>query len=639
MLTRVKTRTGMLTLVLIVGLLGALLWNGITLLAAVVLVSVIGVLGLGIFARLVIGFLACGAFGAMAMEVTTLARIEMNFTLVYVLLLAMAFLYAWVLRDRITLRTSLIDVAALVVGAVVFVVVAMPLFGAGSSKVMEALLPGEDNSSHLQMYRYVLTENQYAFENKPEEAGIRPSLLSYAQGSHALMATLTAPVAESASREVQLKIYAYMSAVTYAVVFWLAFLVIILPFAAIKDRRVRVTMAGMTAFPYLFILPFGTLLGLYTYGYYPQNLSYVGLVLLILVLASLMERKAEAKGTADILLETGMLLLGLYLVFASWYLLTFVALPIVLGYVWVRRRTLWRARIPILLLVTPIAVLAAYLAYVYLFRSSGANHVLTPGGVVKMQVRLLVVALPALVLAAIALRRRQGYFLGFTLSVLAAAAMSSLIGAYQYKKIDHLDYYFYKSLFTVALVAAVYYGYVFSRAMASMLASLSPATLRARPLTLPAMGLVLVAVCLFSFSMPKHLGNYVETRYSIPETSSNRILDPLIDPSIYSAYSDAIFLNNCNPYTNFTATIWSGSLFLPYTPLRHQIENDLATFVPQNVSQPNNKLINAVAEYASSKDKPVAIVVGGECTSTEAVGSAVKDRNVRIIESSALLAQ
>jgi hypothetical protein len=215
------------------------------------------------------------------------------------------------------------------------------------------------------------------------------------------------------------------------------------------------------------------------------------------------------------------------------------------------------------------------------------------------------------------------------MSLLAACAMSVLIGAYQVRKIQHFDYYFYKSLFTVLFLSIVLYGYLIMRWIAAAALAIEKVEPRQR-IVLPTLGLIMVGFMLLAFNLPKSLDRFLTAKYAIPQTLPNRPLDIFTHDHVYKQYSDVIVLNYCNPYTNFTGTIWAGAFFFPYNVQRQKLENSLQVRTGQELEMETSTLLQDIISYAQPKARPVALV-GGDCMNLPAAAQLLKGSNVQLV--------
>jgi hypothetical protein len=422
------------------------------------------------------------------------------------------------------------------------------------------------------------------------------------------MAVVTAPFVEEKSPNAQLRAYALTAAAVFASMFWAAFLLIIRPLRQVKDSVLNLAATVPLAVLFVAAVPFGILLNLYTYGYYPQYFSYLALAVLLLIV-TLLHEKGNEFDRKDFCVGVAAVALATYAVFSSWYLLVPLAVVPLAGYVWGYRKNFMKWKWFIALVLAPFVLACAHLAYVYLFTSTGAGHVLTTGGVEKMRWWVLLLCIPAAAMAVLFFVKKQIHLSCLALVVLMAGLSAALVGAYQVKKIHHFDYYFYKMLFTVVFVAVLFYGYAYMRMLADILSVKRLPAIKSSNLLLASSGVVLTIFMLLSFNLPKYLDNFMRVKYAIPQTNQNRLLDVFTHEELYAKYSDVVFINYCNPYANFTGTIWAGGYFLPYNVERQKLENSMLN---ESMGATSNDLVTRIKHYVVNNNKPVAIV-DGEC--------------------------
>jgi hypothetical protein len=506
------------------------------------------------------------------------------------------------IRDISISYTDLIH--ALILGGV-FIFLISPLIGASGSKTIEYLrLGGEDNSSQFQMYHYVVDRQAFAYANSPDKSEIRETLTSYPQGSHAVAAFMTVPfLGNEPSRVHLLKAYAAAFALVYSITFYFFYVAVTVGLRRLKKAHTRLLFESTVAIVFTGVVSLGFFLDLFVFGFFGQIFAYLGLALVVLfaVKEGLIEKLNE-KQKGDTFFLFYILLLGLFIVFASWYLLAPVAAIAVVGVFVTRinalRKTLWA----ILLTAVILGVVCAYLAYIYLFTTTSSGHVLTPGGVTHIGPWLLIVALPALFFVYKALRTRDWLSVGAWGMLLVAAGCTVLIGAYQLKKIDHLDYYFYKTLYTVVLIAVVLY----LKQIVEYVSKAIPAGYDAgRGWIAPFLGISLIVLGGLVYTQSP-ANSYVELKYSIAQQDDTRRLDFFLDESLYSQYSDAFFVGSCDRYSNFIGDIWAGSLFINYGKDRKAIEDG-------SLYEDSAQMTQRLIDYANLQDRPILIRVIGEC--------------------------
>lgn len=609
-------RSGWLLVGLVaLGLVMAPWWSGLALLLAVGLTAVVGLAGLGIFARLGLAVFVAGVGGALLLQFTGWLGLQPAFGWLHAVLLLLAAAYVWLRREAVDLRSSWGDLAGLGVGLVVFVVLAYPLFGASLPRSLQYMVGNEDYSSQFQMYHYVMAERQYAYGNPIEQAGIRPSLLTYSQGSHAAMAVVTAPFTQGMSPAGLARMFILVSAAAYALVFWLGYVLLArqLPLARRWFWR-PLAHIGLAA-AYLVALPLGVSLSMFSFGHYAQYFSYLGLVVILLLV---LQKPDGAASRRQVAAELVVLALAFYAIFASWYLIAPVALLALSGYVVVRWRLLWRNLAVYSVLLLPVAAACGYLTYVYLFSSfDGANHLLTPGGVAKLSAKSWLVGVPALALLVYAYKRRSWRQAGVAAGLVAASGLVAFIGWYQQHEIEHYEYYFYKCMFTVVLLGVLYYSW-------SLIDVLRQRDWRWS--AVPLAGLLMIGAVMAAGSIPPHLRQFIDQRYVVIDTPANHILDVYTYDKNYRRYSDLIRFDSCERYDNFKSLIWGGSFYLPYNPQRATLEE--AVLIGSN-----GAVLTALQNYAATKDRPVAVVATGHCQlSAELQQAGLEGRNVMLVD-------
>jgi hypothetical protein len=567
-----------------------------------------------IFLGIVSGLLIYILAGVAVMHLSYI--VYQNFSLVYLILSLIVAVYAFNNDVKLSeIRFTIRDCLHGVLLASVFVFLTIPLLGASDSKTLEFLhLGGEDNSSQFQMYHYVVKEHAFAYDNDPSNSGIRQTLTSYPQGSHAALSLLTTPFINDVNNTAELlKKYAFGFSFFYSVFIYLIFAVCLLPLRKIKNKTVLLLSETAVGSGVLIFGGLGIFLDLFIYGFFGHIMAYLGLmVILFWISIALNENKRAVTFQFETLVFA---LLGFFLVYSSWYILAPVAIiPIVLYVIIHRKLMVEKYRLGLGLIMIPV-MLCAYLTYIYLFTSTSTGHILTPGGVVKLEPWWLLFALPAAAVGIVAYRKKQWFNLSLSVAVVAAAAFSLLIGIYHYKKLGHLDYYFYKTTYTVLLLVIILFTANLVSASLSILEKIKRVDL----------GVIVgvITVCLFTGGLLVHISSttksYYEQKYTLTQESNGRILDLLLDnPTKASSYQDTFFIGSCDPYINYLGMIWSNSFNISYHAGRDSIES-------MTLSGKSNELINSMHIYASQSKKPIKVYVIGSCD-TEIVSRMENDR-------------
>jgi hypothetical protein len=510
-----------------------------------------------------------------------------------------------------------------------FFMLVQPIIGASDSQTFEIMKIKEDTSSQFQMYRAVNRDGKMAYLNPDNFPVIRSSLRTYPQGSHGAMAVTGAPFTRDNRVIDELRVYYVYFTLIYSSMIY--FTVCLVAWQLRKTRvNVRLPLLTLVVLSVIVLLGMGLMPNLFIYGFYGQVYSYASLLLLLYLGVVFMEqiRGDSKKGwlkSPEYLSLIGLASLGIV---GSWYLLIPLAIPFFAPMLidFAKKR---RISIPVLLVLGLLLLTLSLFAIVYMIIApSGAGHILTPGGVLQLPVKLYWLAIPSALTLIYYLVRRNSTFVLWSAVSIIACLFSYAIARYQIAKIGHLDYYFYKSLFTILLVSVPLYGATLLRE--SLTNSRSKKWVYGNA---SASAISLLAICALMLAAGV---NYKHTSSDISIYRNNSVfikskarqasrLNDLLDERLYKQYSDAIYIGQCDAYLNFMGTIWAGSMFGHYDEVRSDIEwnvlrND-STLVSQIIK--HNK--NVEAKYGKS----LVVIDEGACqestsTALEQAGIAVK---------------
>lgn len=572
----------------------------------------------------VVSVLLYSFVGSLLVHLAYIANISVDFHLLHSLLYLLTIILFWAIRSRVNTREiSNIqwnqEEVFLLTLIIPFIFFTAPFFGASPAKTMQLIGTGEDTSLQFQMYNYVLSKGTVVYKDTGMQSMIRASLASYPQGSHAAAATITSGFVEPSEMSIGTKLasFEYSIAFVYSSIFVFA-LAIIFSIANKGKWQEKTTIQSST----LCVLSAATLMGLgalnlfinwVTYGFYGQIFAYSSLMFTVLSALIIIQKpkgspshKPDRHNSDNLIFWVTVMSIGFFGVYGSWYLLAPIALLPVIAVIILRFRNLLRYYREIISASLLPLIVCVFLTYVYLFTGDSSNHILTPGGVVQVAWMFpAIVSMPVLGILVYSLKYKlwdQALISGMAL---AASIFAGLVGIYQQIKLDHLDYYFYKTTFTALLliliscIAFVVFilqnTKVVQRYRVQLLVNISVASL-----------LVFGVIC--ARYTKDDFWYYYSTQYGVVQLENRMNHDILADPTIYNKYSDMIFVGDCNKYQNFLGTIWSGSMFLQYGQTRGSIEGAV-------LQKEGEGMVEIVSEYSKKRDKPVAVHISGDCSS------------------------
>jgi hypothetical protein len=543
--------------------------------------------------------LSYSVIGSLIVHIAHLANLVLPFTLIYVLIV-LPVAYLLINSDAITKRMPIFgwsDVVHTLLIVFSLLLLLFPLIGASPSKSIEILRLGgpEDTSSQAQMYHYVLSEKTVAYGSKPDGGvAIRESLTSYPQGSHAMAAILLSPIIDESDNYAIVISYGVFLGFLYVMIFYLFFAFSTYYLVKKKDKTKYLFFESSVAVGVLAIGVIGSFLGLFEHSFMGQIASYVGL--LFVLGFTLLPIISNKKSKPTLLLSVLMIALGFFLVASSWYLITPLLLPALVFYISNNYQQLKNNIIGITLVLLPFVFVFTYLVYVYLFTTTGSGHILTPGGVDKLSIWSLAILVPSVVLTYTYFRSKKYMQLTITATALLALLLCLAIGAYQYIKIGHLEYYFYKSAYTYILLFAFLFAYELRNYYVTIIEHVKLNT------TVVALG-VIVFVLLLSGARTESasFARYANYKYTVPEVGRVRLLDLAFKN--HDVYKDVMFIGACDKYNNYLATIWAGTTKLGYQQ-SGRIEGELLTLE-------GSSLAKAIAQYSNGNKLLVYVI--GEC--------------------------
>ena len=580
----------------------------------------------------VMSTLVFGILGSLLLLITTFLHLSINMQVMNIIcsLLLPAILLFMSPRISIPRPAVADEIILLLVLFVPFFMLVQPIIGANSSQTFEIMKIKEDTNSQFQMYRAVNRDGKTAYLNPDNFPIIRSSLRTYPKGSHVAMAVTAAPFTRENRVVDELRVYYVYFAFIYSSMIYFAVCLVVWQ---IRKTRVNIRLPLLTlvALGLIALLGMGLMPNLFIYGFYGQVYSYACL-LLLLYLGVVFTQQIKGDGKTWLKSPEYLWLLGLASlgIVGSWYLLVPLAVPFFLPALieFAKKR---RISIPVLLVLGLLVLILSLFGIVYgIIAPSGAGHILTPGGVLRLPTKLYWFAIPSIVIFGYYLIRRNTTFILWSAVSVIACLFSYAIARYQIAKIGHLDYYFYKSLFTILLISVPLYAATLLRE--SLINSRNRkwiySNASAAAISLLAIVVLLLAAGIdYKYTLSDitaYRNNSVFVKSKAQQTTR---LNSLLDEGLYKQYSDAIYIGQCDTYLNFMGTIWAGSMFGHYDSMRSDIEWS----VLRNDSTLVNQIIKHDKIVQKKYGKGLVIIDEGGCQAS--VATALKQAGITVVKS------
>lgn len=476
-----------------------------------------------------------------------------------ILVFSLSTLLCAVLRKKKIVVKSLLmkqgDIPALVASIATFIFLLIPLWGKTSAEIAQFLSYGEDNASHYALVNYDIHHGSFSYTQNPETSGIITTLTTYPQGFHINAAAFTSLIHPlQLSEEKLLKLYAVFIALNYTVfIFWLTKLC----FSFTRKNYLFISLA-VTAGIFL-LCSSGVLISLLDRGFQAQVFAYGFLMAIIFIMNADAASKKRSVKTA---LLAAALCIGIA---SSWWLILLPLGIAVVVYLW--DKGFWKKirqnLLKVLALLLGIFAVITYPILVNVFLSTKSDPLNEQGGVDKLEWTLflylgigIAAALPLLIKN---IQKYSFIVLGFITSLTFAGG----VAFYQQTTIGQLEYFFYKSLYTVFVFMAILFfiGVI-------ELASFAYKKLgRFRSLV----AICLLSVCVIASFITQLIPLRVYTNNWYAHVTQVSDFKYLFSPTT-NQYGDVVFIGSCQPGRDYLNNRWSGARLLSEGTLHSQVE-------------------------------------------------------------------
>ena len=502
----------------------------------------------------------------------------------------------WLIRSSDTHGTVALelvhdgDIAALIATIAVFITLLIPIFHMSGPKIAQFLSYGEDNASHYALTKYIHEHGDFAYKLNPARDGLLKSLEIYPQGFHVSAATFIGMYPRHATPTSFMRLYALFITLNYSVfIFWFIKLCMRTTRAANNTLPLQFALLA----PVTFLCGLGLFLLLLDRGFQPQIFAYSFLAAIICTLDNAKIRRVKDMRPAMLVL---MLTVG---VAASWWLLLPMPFLLLCQYTWSNKLTRLPARTYIKLLpgLTVIGFAILYPVIVNILLNKKSDPLDEPGGVDPIHGYIFWYLLLVVLLAAPRMLRTIKKFSYTYASLLISLGLLGAIALYQLITIGRLEYYFYKSVYTILLLSIV----IFFLAAHEVLGYLYRALGKAK--------LVVPIVTIGLFFIIANQTNLVYVKVYIHNWFPNAVqptdLAILFTPQA-TTYSHIAFVGSCNAGRNYLADRWSGARLESESPHFSALEGATIKNQPKEMA--------AQLRSLASIDKKLLIVQYPGCT-------------------------
>jgi hypothetical protein len=476
-------------------------------------------------------------------------------------------------------------VALAIVGALLFPVVhnASPA-ETYSQATLHLLSSGEDNASHYALFKYGYKHDGYAYRENKDKSGLISTLVVYPQGSEFTMSWVAKSVLGAGYADndgVLIKAYYLLCSLNFSLL-----VLIILMFATTMYSKMRgrldivshvivLTVGGVALFV-------GPLLEVMGRGFHSQIFAYICLASVLFILSMNDKRVSQKQELLILALFTAGVCIG------WWYLLPVLALPLLLYAV--------ENRVPIKRYVwwpLPVVYLAAVYPIVLSLRASiGANALTAEGGVDVVAVSTIGIYIIGALTIFLWKKQREAKTKYLVSALCGWLLFTAMVAVIQLHATQHLQYYYYKSLFTVIPLATIII-LISSFRLAIFL--LRGATAKRRSYAALA-GVLLTGILLLTLR-PVYPQVYLHDWYNNPTSPS--VFGQMLEIAKDTNTKDIILVGGCNPGEMYIYNRWAGAIMLSENHARSQFENALlrgqhakvANYINKSMSSEKTRLI------------------------------------------------
>lgn len=456
------------------------------------------------------------------------------------------------LKSTIHFKKS--DVYAILICLVTAICLFLPIYRSSGANIAQFLSYGEDNASHYALTQYITTHNQFAYSIDPDTNGLIRSLEIYPQGFHISAASFL-----NTLHPLRLSSAAYLKLYSFFITFQYLLFIYWFVKCCLTVTSSRSKILSLSVMPAICLLgSFGYFMLLLYRGFQPQIFAYVFLCALFFILNTCFKQGSNTNLSLFLILT---LSIGLA---TSWWLL--LPIPFVWLLIQLRDHGLLHffyfiKKYWLLLFLCSVAVIYPIASNILL--SQKVDPLNEPGGVDNIPWSIFIYIYPLIICCAPIMTKQIHRYRLILITLTSALILALLIGGYQEITVGHLEYYFYKSMYTVLIFSFVLFF--------ACIVELCNIAARLRLVYRIGIAEVFLGLTILFANLSNLVFLKVYCHNWFPNTVLPGDLNILYENEA-SHYDDIIFIGSCVGSRNYLQNRWSGARLLSESPLHSAVQ-------------------------------------------------------------------
>lgn len=478
------------------------------------------------------------------------------------------------------------DIVSVLASALTFCLLLVPIVNQSGAYIAQFLSYGEDNASHYAITRYLYEEGEFSYLHTDEDTGLMKTLEVYPQGFHLNSSIFVAFLHDLIPSEAAfVKVYGVVIAGIYSFfIFWFIKL-------CTSFTRRSSTIVVASFLPAMVILcALSIFIPLLSRGFQAHIFSYLYVTAIIFLLVKYRQKLPQKPKPFSFLVLCLFLLIGIS---ASWWLLAPLICVLLTYFIYQNNihKTLLR---DIIRYLAPLSLIVFCIMYPVVTSAllSGKNDPLSEqGGVDKIPYTIFIYIM-APVLLFFVLKAYKAKGMAIILIALALSILfTALIGIYHLTSVGHLEYYYFKSLYTVLLIGVVLF-FIGSIYIANKLYNRIKSPYN---ISIPVL-VIVITIAISIASNLVYIKVYMHNWY--PNSVEISDMEPLYTNTTDHS-DDIIYIGDCNNGSDYLSNRWAGARLLSENRDRELISSatilqeykDINKYVKRHVDKTENILL------------------------------------------------